>query len=43
MGGHDGSEEFRGRNRMLLRQDVDGVLHGVCCNDDTVIGLGVSV
>lgn len=41
--GHDGSEEFRRRDGMLLRQDVNGVLHGVCCNDDTVIGLGISV
>lgn len=43
VGGDDGGEEFGWRDRMLLGQDVNSVLHGVRCNDDTVIGLGVSV
>ena len=27
---------------MLLCHDVDCVFHGVCCDDNTVIGLGIS-
>ena len=43
VGGDDGSEEFGWSDGMLLRHDINGVFHGVSCDDDTVIGLGVSV
>lgn len=39
----DGTEELRGSHRVLLREDVDGVLDGVGGDHDAVIGLGVAI
>ena len=39
---HDGSEQLRRRNGMLLGHYIDGLLHGVCGDNDAVIGLGVA-
>lgn len=39
---HDGSKQLRRRNGMLLGQYVDCLLHGVCGDNDAVIGLSVA-
>lgn len=43
MGSHNRPEELRRRDRMLLRQYIDSILHCVRCNDYTVIGFGVAM
>lgn len=39
----DGGEELRGLDGVLFGQDVAGLLLGVGCDDDGVVGFGVSV
>lgn len=40
---NDCSEELRRRDRMLLCQDVNGILYCVCGNNNPVVGFSVSV
>ena len=43
MRSNDCSEKLRRGDRMLLGQDVDGILHGICRYDDAVVCFGVSI
>lgn len=40
---NDCAEQLRGSHRVLLGEDVDGVLDRVGCDDNAVVGLGVAV
>ena len=39
----DGAEQLGGVNGVLFGGNVNGVLDGVGCDNDTVVGLGVTV
>ena len=41
--GEDGAEEFRGRDRVLLCEDVGGLLLGIRGDDNGVVGFGVAI
>jgi hypothetical protein len=43
VGAQDGAEELGGSDRVLLGEDVDGVLDRVGSDNDAVVGLGVAV
>ena len=39
----DGAEEFRGRDWILLCEDVSGLLLGIRWNNDRVVSFGVTM
>jgi hypothetical protein len=43
MGAKNGAKELRRCDGVLLGQNKDGILDGVCCDDDAVVGFGVAV
>lgn len=43
VGSQDGSEQLGRSDWVLLRNNVGGILHGVCCDDGAVVCIGVAV
>lgn len=43
MGTKNGAKELGRYDGVLLGQNKDGILDGVCCDDDAVVGFGVAV